>query len=281
MEIHRICQAQKSDSLAISRFLSTASFVHKHLDWKDVLEWVEEEPFLLHFNGDRLTGILSCAADPPGVNWIHCYAALHQTDLQETFTGFLTELQQKYRHSVTSLFSVGLQDPFCKLLEKTGFSNKQNIVVLAWNGESPPVLRCPPGILVRSMEPSDLEGVHRLDKLVFEPIWRFSESALHRAFLQSERATVAEEDDQIIGYELTTANHFSAHLARLAVHPVYQRRNIGTTLMKEMMDSFQRSGRRQITVNTQDNNASSIALYQKMNFQLSGDTFPVYTLKLN
>jgi hypothetical protein len=36
-----------------------------------------------------------------------------------------------------------------------------------------------------------------------------------------------------------------------------------------------------LTVNTQDNNLPSLGLYQKMAFQLTGETFPVYQLELN
>lgn len=276
-----IRQARAQDKWTISRFLAEALFVHKHLDWKAVLDWIEDVPFLLYFEGTRLSGVLSCAADPPGVNWIHCFASLTSMNPTLNFSRFLDELKQSHKTSVTTLYSVGLQDWFCRVLDTVGSDIKQNIVVLAWNGTPSVEKSIPEGFTVRPMEPSDLEQVLLLDNIAFEPIWSFSKSALAQAYLQSEHASVAEKSDRIIGYELTTANHFSAHLARLAVNPDFQGHNVGTTLVTEMIKYFTSCGQSQITVNTQDDNYSSLALYKKLNFQLTGDSFPVYALKVS
>jgi ribosomal-protein-alanine N-acetyltransferase len=174
-----------------------------------------------------------------------------------------------------------LQDWYCKSLENYGFEIKQNIVVLSWNGSIPVIQNKTPQILLRPMEPSDLQDVFWLDNLAFEPLWSFSNSALQKAYQQSEHATVAELDENIIGYELTTANHFSAHLARLAVHPEYTNKNIGSRLVIEMLAYFSKNGQKQITVNTQNDNSASLAVYKKLGFSLTGDTFPVYQLHIN
>jgi ribosomal protein S18 acetylase RimI-like enzyme len=272
-----IRQASKQDSWSISRFLADASLVHKHLDWKETLEWIEDKPFLLHLQGNRLTGIFSCAADPPGVNWIHCFASNSSSGLHGLFSSFLNSLHHKTDDNISNLFTIGLQDWYCRLLNESGFSQKQKIVVLVFNGKVPAIISFShPGIQTRPMEPADLKQVQLLDNLAFEPIWSFSECAIQHAFLQSEHASVAENGDQIIGYELSTVNHFSAHLARLAVHPSYQGKGIGSLLVSEMVNHFIQNGKPQITVNTQDDNSSSLALYQKMNFQVTGDSFPVF-----
>lgn len=260
----------------ISRLLSNASLVHKHLDWKECLEWVDERPFLLQFLGERLTAVFSCAADPPGINWIHCFASLYLNGATDTFSKFLKVIQSDPDLSVGKLYSIGLQDWYCKLLDENGFSLKQNIVVLAFQNKVPEFGFQNSGVLIRPMEPDDLERVQVVDNQAFEPIWSFSESAIQHAFLQSAHASVAEVGNEIIGYELTTENHFSAHLARLAVHPEYQGRGIGASLIKEMIDHFSIVGKRQITVNTQDDNHASISLYKKMKFELTGDSFPVF-----
>lgn len=68
----------------------------------------------------------------------------------------------------------------------------------------------------------------------------------------------------------------SGHLARLAVHPYAQRHHIAHGLVRQMLARFGRMGTHRVTVNTQSDNAASLALYRSMGFKLTGNTFPVY-----
>jgi len=70
----------------------------------------------------------------------------------------------------------------------------------------------------------------------------------------------------------------SAHLTRLAVSPHYRKSNIGYNLTREMIQDFATQGIRNITVNTQENNFASISLYRKLGFQLTTQSFPIYSL---
>jgi ribosomal protein S18 acetylase RimI-like enzyme len=47
-----------------------------------------------------------------------------------------------------------------------------------------------------------------------------------------------------------------------------------------MIKYFKRKGIDQISVNTQDNNTSSLALYKRLGFELTGETFPVFRYKI-
>jgi ribosomal protein S18 acetylase RimI-like enzyme len=128
------------------------------------------------------------------------------------------------------------------------------------------------------MEPGDIDEVARLDQQVFEPIWAISRVSLENAYTNAEHTSVAEIDGKIVGYELSTADHLSAHLTRLAVIPGYTHANIGYSLTREMFEFFTRRGIHHITVNTQDNNTASISLYKKLGFIMTSDTFPVFSL---
>ena len=80
--------------------------------------------------------------------------------------------------------------------------------------------------------------------------------------------------------ELSTANDFSAHLARVAVLPQFQHEHIGHQLVEDMIDSFFQKGISSITVNTQSTNHASLRLYKKIGFRPTGDQFPVYGLPI-
>ncbi len=80
-----IIQAKSQDTRVIAEFIDRASLVHRHLDWRPLMQWVDREPFLVKFEKGKIQGILSCAPDPEGIAWIHCFAAVSQLTYQETW----------------------------------------------------------------------------------------------------------------------------------------------------------------------------------------------------
>jgi ribosomal-protein-alanine N-acetyltransferase len=93
-------------------------------------------------------------------------------------------------------------------------------------------------------------------------------------------ATVAEADGQILGYQLSTRNPLGAHLARLAVRPEMQGRGLGRALIADLIQQAERHGMYHLTVNTQSDNLSSLALYKKIGFSETGERYPVYQLQV-
>jgi ribosomal protein S18 acetylase RimI-like enzyme len=91
---------------------------------------------------------------------------------------------------------------------------------------------------------------------------------------------VAEADGQIIGYQLSTRNPLGAHLARLAVRPESQGRGVGRALVADLIQQAERRSMYHLTVNTQNDNLSSLALYKKIGFRETGDCYPVYQLQV-
>ena len=97
------------------------------------------------------------------------------------------------------------------------------------------------------------------------------------AFAKSSYCTVAERDGQIIGYSMSSSSGMYAHLARLAVHPEIQRQRLGFALVQDLLHYFINDlNYWGVTLNTQHNNASSLALYHKIGFRETGERFPVY-----
>jgi len=272
-----IRQATSQDIPAVTRFMDQALLVHRNLDWQPLMDWISREPFLLRYEGRKLTSLLSCAADPPGIAWIHAYGMDHwSTEMEKSWRSLLDPALAILQQDDSNLFTVALHDWFKNLLISTGFSIFQHIVVLIWNQSLPQSLPVPPTVNFRPMTQSDLDAVVAIDHLAFDPLWRISRDSMKCAFLSSAHASVAEIEDTIVGYELSTANHLTAHLTRLAVHPDYKLANIGYSLVRLMLEYFQRFHVNQITVNTQQNNSASIGLYKKLGFALTDDSFPVF-----
>lgn len=274
-----IRQADTQDIPVITDFVDRAFLVHRNLDWRPLMEWVDQPPFLLRFTGNKIESLLSCAPDPEGISWIHAFVVDQWSSQVEAIwrslldpaLGFLTETRSQ-------LFSVSLSDWYTRLLKASGFTLFQKIVVLHWGKILLPSVNPPPEVMIRPMEQADLNHIAVVDKQAFEAAWVISRDSLQRAYLQAEHASVAEINGRIIAYELSTSDQLSAHLTRLAVLPEFRGQKIGYTLAQQMLEYFTRRGIWQITVNTQDNNQASLSLYRELGFYQTSDSFPVYTL---
>lgn len=272
-----IRQATKQDSRVIANLVTDAQLLHRHLDWTPLLDWVDKFPFLLTENDNNLQGLLACPPDPPDILWIKCFACLYKKDSQITFQTLLEHVTQAENLQAKTLYAIGLQDWFIQLLKDNHFHEFQDVVVLLHDQKSsPPQLHTQ--AFIRPMEMADLQAVVELDKAAFEPMWGLSVESLRSAYLQSEHSSVAEQDNKIIAYELSTANNFSAHLARVAVNPEYQRTHLGSHLIYEMIGYFHSHGIQTITVNTQSNNSASLELYRKTGFHPTDEVYPIFRL---
>lgn len=266
----------------VSKFIDQAILVHRNLDWQPLIEWVPRKPFLLRFDNSKLKAMFSCAPDPDGVAWIHAFAMDHwSSELHKVWQSLLEPSIEMLKQTNSNLYSVALSDWYYRLLIETGFRVKQNIVVLSKQRSLPPALPIPPELLIRPMQPDDLEQVAELDHRAFDQLWQISRVSLDHVFMNATHATVAEVDEKIIAYEVSSSNHFSAHLTRLAVLPAWQQANIGHALTRNMLSYFFDQGFNQVTVNTQDDNTASIGLYQKLGFQMTGESFPVFWFELD
>ncbi len=276
---HSLRRAERKDRPLLARFLNSPAYSHRHLDWREPLDWLGSNPFWILERNFEVEAVLACPPDPPDVAWVRLFAVAPHTSPSWTW-GVLHERAVKELSEINpqaTLVSLGLQDWFSDLLSLNHFEHHQDIIVLAFEGAVPAQPPASPGAYLRLMRPSDLETVTQVDNLAFEPIWRLSADDLRRAYDRSTYKTVVELDGEVIGYQMSALNGFNAHLARLAVHPQAQRRRIGYWLVQNVIQHFiGEHGSWGVTLNTQDTNQASLALYQKVGFRLTGERFPVY-----
>jgi ribosomal protein S18 acetylase RimI-like enzyme len=122
----------------------------------------------------------------------------------------------------------------------------------------------------------DLPQVLEIDSTAFDPLWQNSLSLVKLAFESASFATVAMDSTGIIGYQISNPTQYGAHLGRLAVHPNSQRKGVGFALVRNLQAKFSNTHTGRISVNTQDSNNQSLALYQKAGFSVTEDSFPVF-----
>lgn len=272
-----ITHATPEDQLAISKFLNQNILTHHHLDWFGPLDWLGQQPFLIEKIDHEIQALLLAAPEVRGSTWVRLFSVRHALTLADVWDRLLTHTISILQDaSINQLAALGLSHWFSDLLTKTDFIYQKNIVVLDWKRDIPIRTLADPEILVRAMRSEDLIEVKHIDQLAFPPLWQNSLAGLTKAFHQPGISTVALKHDQIVGFQISTASTTHGHLARLAVHPGHQRQQIASSLVSDLLKQLVRLGIYRVTVNTQSDNKPSLALYEKIGFQRTQETIPVY-----
>lgn len=270
-------KATREDQKELANLIHFGTFVHRHLDWRPPLEWLGSQPFLVLEKDERIVGALACPPDPASVVWIRLFVAYDERELLGNWKQLWAEAHEMITPDADlEVAAIPLQKWFQNMLEKSQFESSTRVVMLIWDNGVIPQEQPSPTVSLRPMNFDDLVQVEVLDKLSFGSIWHNSRLSLEYAFRQAAIATIAEIDDEMVGYQISTGMQMGGHLARLATHPAYQRQGIGYTILRDLMVQFRQRGALRLTVNTQDDNIGSIALYENAGFTRTGETYPVY-----
>lgn len=278
-----IRRVDSQDRRNIANLIHFELKVHRNLDWKPPLDWIGDDPYFALERGNRFLAALACPPDPPEIAWIRLFA-VHSTisDWEAWNQLWPSTLEQlKYSQDVHTIAAIPIQGWFREILKRAEFLHNHDIVVYTWIGKEPPKPRNSVDLVLRPMIIDDIPDVESVDYAAFKPLWRNSSTALSIAYKQASLATVIEKGGRIIGYQISTSNQMGGHLARLAVDPAYQGQGVGYNLVYDLLSHFKRRGANQVTVNTQSDNLVSIALYEKMGFSATGETFPVFVREIS
>jgi ribosomal protein S18 acetylase RimI-like enzyme len=271
-----------SDKSRIANLIHFEVRVHRNLDWKSPLDWIGIDPFLVLEKNHRIYAALACPPDPPDIAWVRLFAVHGSMSEIEAWRNLWSEtyLELAGIGGVKTAAVLPMHGWFRELLEKEGFQNSHNVVMLDWDGISIPPARPQGDYLIRPLNFDDLVAVEQVDREAFLPLWRNSLDSLLIAFQQASFAMVAEHEGEIVGYQISTATSMGGHLARLAVLPAFQRQGVGYLLLRDVLARFKNRGTTKVTVNTQGENEASLHLYQSAGFRPTGEVFPVYEIDI-
>lgn len=273
----QIRPATLQDRQTISSLIFLQNHAHRHLDWYHPLDWLGSPYFWLLEDDGRTLAALACPPDPPGIAWVRLFAFSGQISALEAWSLLWNVACDEIAvRGGAQVAVIAMQSWMHDLLMRTEFEYSQNIVMLEWRGRPvlPPSL--PPGAVLRTMTEADLVALEQVDADAFDPLWHISLDSLRRAFSQSAVASVVESRGHLIGYQLSTAKPDGAHLARLAVRKDAQGLGLGAALVIDLIGQMRRRGANLVSVNTQNDNQVSLALYQKNGFLRTGEEYPVF-----
>lgn len=270
-------QAFIKDQSAIANLIYFEAHVHRHLDWRGPLEWLGAPEYWVLENKGIVSAALACPPDPEGVAWLRLFAHASNVPLSASWQVLWQKAKDTLDGSGLIAASITTSGWFRDLLVDSGFTSEQEIVLLEHRARAMELRPLPSGLILRDMHEDDLPSVISVDWDGFDRLWRNSAPALHAGLLQAGFATVAVVDNEIVGYQISTRNSFGAHLARLAVTKKMQGHGIGYHLVQDLLNKCRMMGLYRITVNTQSNNHKSLALYHRIGFETTGDSYAVFT----
>jgi ribosomal-protein-alanine N-acetyltransferase len=266
----------------LMNLLQTDEYLHIHLDWSSVDEWLgdTETPILLAFQERVLIGAIAGSPPLDGSSWLRLVALSHHADIDSLLAVLWSELKvQLLAKGIREIAILALRPWIVPHIQPLGFTFRDSIVTLRRDGTQVPMpIRA--DVKVRNADWREVSTVATVDHAAFSSIWQLSSSSLQQAARSSSSFTVAEINDRVVGYQISTLYRDGAHLARLATLPDIQGTGVGGVLLTELIQYFNRRGIHSVSVNTQQTNTQSLRLYQRFGFDFTGLNMDVWSFRL-
>lgn len=265
----------QGDLRSIMRMVDTAWRVHIRVPPVELGAKIKAMPGFLAEDQAGLRGFIVLEPQRPHVALIIAAGLRDSWSVKPYLDLLLPEIEQAVQtEGLPAVAHIGNVAWLVDDLQARGFEIREWIVAFERHGSDlPPDVLKP--ALIRSVHYSDMPTLLALDNLAFNHIWRKSVGNFNEALAKADSFALAELDGKVVGYEWFERYHKHAHLTRLAVHPAYQGRGIGAQLLHTAITDALASGVNMITLNTQENNQRSRALYERFGFVFSQQRMPV------
>lgn len=247
--------------------------LHTHLDWYKVGQWIDMEDncITLALEDDTVIGVLGVGEPLHNAAWLRLASVQRGYDptiaLVEMWEMLRYTLAQQGISSVSALLmNMWLSTYFPAM----GFEYLEDVVTMHRAGkilpDEPPVQT----VKIRHGYLEDVRAIAEVDQAAFAPPWQMSQRDVRYAQRQAASCTVAEYEGRIVAYQMSTRHQTAGHLARLAVVPDMQGKQVGGQLLHHVLSKFDMRGVRGVTVNTQLSNERSQRLYRRYGFLRNG-----------
>lgn len=271
----RLYQTSSDDKELLRGLIEAARWRHQHFDWISPENLLDRRPFIMAEDRGLPIGCLACPPDLPGISWLQIFTAVAEYNRDQVWRRlWKAVLQEAGRIGVQTIQAISSHEWLTGLLGASGFRETNRVLFMEWNDRDLEV-SVDAGGASRPLLEADLPAVQSIDSRAFQPAWQHSEEAFHAALQRTAFSRVYVLHGKIRGYQLSTANAFAVHLARLAVDPQWQGRGIASTLILEVLNFSRQQGQSRVTVNTQADNLRSQDLYRRLGFRSSGQEFPL------
>jgi len=254
------------------------------MDWRVQLRVAPSElaakaellPGLAAEDGVGIRGFVMLEPLPSKVGLIVALGLRDTWRVRPFLNSLLPALEETSRaHGLSALVYIGSAVWLVDRLQERGFKIKEWMVTLERDGDALPPPARPTAARLRPAHLADLPALLRLDRRAFEHIWHKSSGNFSEALARAGSFTVAEIESQIVAYQWCEVYGRHAHLTRLAVAPEFQGQGIGGQLLHRAISDALNLGADWMTLNTQETNRRSLALYHRFGFVDTKQRMPV------
>lgn len=122
---------------------------------------------------------------------------------------------------------------------------------------------------IRLMSPEDVPSATEIERLSFSTPW--SELSFYKEIYNPRSlCLVAETEEGLAGYICLGKIFDECHILNLAVHPLKRRQGIGSSLIREALNSDFVSSCRYIYLEVRASNMEARRVYEKFGFRVVG-----------
>lgn len=222
-----------------------------------------------------LRGFLVIEPRPPHLAFLTAAGLRDTWHIKPYLDLLLPTVEEAARNLGLSRLAYVGHDPWLiEELWRRGFRTKAWIVTLERSAEALPPAPPAPASL-RPVAANDLRTIDMIDSSTFDQLWHGAIGDLADALTEGNSFVLADLAGRIVGYEWCELGGSRAHLSRLAVQPDYQGRGIGAQLLHRAIADALTHGAGQISLNTQENNERSLALYRRFGFTVTDRRMPL------
>lgn len=263
------------DEEQIHHLLETSWRVHTRMMWGNLKTRLVTLPGLLAEDQVGLRGVMIIEPQHPDVAVI-IVAGLRDTwGVRPYFELFLPEIERMAQaQALSALIYIGYEAWMIENLPHYGFAAREWMLMFERFGSGLPPDTLEPATL-RVAHRQDLPTIRKLDELAFTHLWHKPAEYFNEALATADSFVVAEVEGEIVGYEWCEMYQKRGHLTRLAIHPAYQGRGIGAQLLRRALLDALTNSVTLITLNTQETNLRSQALYTRFGFTQTNQRVPL------
>jgi ribosomal-protein-alanine N-acetyltransferase len=121
-------------------------------------------------------------------------------------------------------------------------------------------------VQVRWMVRRDMSDVVRIEHLSYEFPW-CEEDFLRCLRQRNCIGTVAERDEHVMGYIVYELHWDSLHILKMAVHPDYRRRGVGTQLVQKVISKLENTRRNRVALEVPESNLEAQLFFRSCGFR--------------